>query len=138
MKRQLLTKILAGLLVGVLASKWALVRVAFTSLPWSLVGFAALLFVLLAAASIIGLLRLQTWGFVCAYLLVPVSTFPYGIALVPFLTQLLPSPDLKQWAVAIVNVIFLVTLAVTHLAQSRGTEPPEQNPVGRVGIDQAP
>ena len=125
MKPQLLTKILAGLLVGVLASKWALVRIAVTNLPWSLVGFAALLFVLLSMASIIGLLRLQTWGFVCAYLLVLVSTFLHGIALVPFLTEPLPSPELKLWAVVIVNVMFLGTLAVTHLAQARATERPE-------------
>ena len=124
MKLQLLTKILAGLLLGVLLWKWALVRIAFTNVPWSFVGFSALVFLLLSVASIVGLLRLQTWGFACAYLLVPVSTFLHGIALVPFLTELLPSPELKLWAVAILNVVFLGTLVVTHLLQTRVTGPP--------------
>jgi hypothetical protein len=123
-KPQLLTKILAALLLGVLASKWGLVRIAVTNLPWSSVGFATLLFVLLSTASIVGLIRLQTWGFVYAYLLVPVSTFLHGITLVPFVTELLTSPELQSWAVAIVNVMFLGTLVVAHLLHARGPEPP--------------
>ena len=112
-------------MAAVLLGKWPLVRIAVTNPPWSLVGFAALLFVLLAAGSIIGLLRAKTWGLVCAYLLVPVSTFLHGIALVPFVTALLPSPELKVWAVVVVNVIFLVALVLTHLGQTAGTEPRE-------------
>ena len=125
MKPELLSKILAGLLVGVVVWKWALVRIAVTNSPWSFAGFAALLFLLLAAASVIGLGRLKTWGFVCAYLLVPVSTFLHGIALVPFLTGLLPSPELEVWAVAILNVIFLAMVGGTHLLHARRTVPPD-------------
>ena len=124
-KPQLLARILAGLLFGTLVWKWALVRIAVTNLPWSFVGFAALLFVFLSAASIVGLIRARKWGFVCAYLLVPISTFLHGIALVPFLTELVPTPELKLWAVAILNVIFLGTLFITHFLQTRATMPPE-------------
>lgn len=84
-------RVLAVLLIGVLASQWMLLRTAVTNPPWSSVGFMPLLFVTLTVLSVVGLLRVREWGFYSAYLLVPFSTVFHGVALVPFVTDALPS-----------------------------------------------
>ena len=107
-------RVLAALLAGVLVSKWLLLRIALTTVPWSLTGFMALLFVGLTVASAVGLLLLRDWGFLAVYVLAPFSTIFHGIALVPWITSALPTLEMRIWAAGVLNALFLVTAAIAH------------------------
>ena len=112
-------RVLAASLGGVLVWKWVLVQIVFRNAPWSLVGAVTILFLGLLIASIVGLLRMRPWGFYCAYVLVPVSTVLHGIALIPFIPELLPSQTLRIGSVLVLNVGFLVATVVAHLMSRR-------------------
>ena len=116
-------RILAALLPGVLISKWVLLRIVLTSVPWSAAGFIALLFVGLTVASAVGLVLLRNWGFLAVYLLAPFSTIFHGIALVPWITSALPTLEMRIWAVGVLNALFLITAAVAHWSLNRATAP---------------
>jgi hypothetical protein len=117
----LLAKVLAALLIGVLAWKWRLVQIAVTNPPWSLVGLMPLALVALIVVTAIGLIRLREWGFFAAYVLVPFSTAFHGIALVPWLTNALPTLRLRIWAVFVLNTMFLTAAIWVH-RKYRGSE----------------
>lgn len=121
---RLLSLALVVLLIGVLVRYWVLVQGLFVW-PRGINIFMTYLavvgvFIGLLLGSIVGLVRLRAWGFYCVYLLVPVSTVLHGIPLVPFVSDLLPSPGLRIWAVSILNVAFLTTAVISHWSFLRG------------------
>ena len=120
----MISRILAALLAVVLFSSWELVAMLLRNPPWSILGVVIILFLSLLIGGLLGLLWLRPWGFYCAYLLVPVSTMLHGIPLVPFVTNLLPSPELRTWSVFILNFAFLVATIVAHLAYRTSTRNP--------------
>ena len=127
----LLAKVLAALLIGVLAWKWVLVQVAATNPPWSMVGSMSLALVALILVTAIGLICLREWGFFAAYVLVPFSTVIHGIALVPWLTEALPTLRLRIWAVSVLNLLFLFATIWVHwkYRSSERGEKPNPTPV---------
>jgi hypothetical protein len=111
---------LAVLLIAVLLRYWVLVeglfRIARTD-PWSQASLLNLLvvglFLGLLIASIVGLLKMRIWGIYAIYALVPVSTVLHGIALVPFVSGLLPT-QLRIGAVFVLNLAFLGAALILH------------------------
>lgn len=123
------SRLLVILLVGVLLRHWALIPGFFrnladpinpilsaSSLTYSVVvgGFLGLL-----VGAIVGLLRRRIWGVYCAYALVPVSTILHSIPLIPFISDLLPTLEVRIAAVAILNLAFLAIAALLHLSYHR-------------------
>jgi hypothetical protein len=120
-RASLIGRSLAVSLVGVVAWKWILIPIVFRNPPWSPVGSVSILFLGLLVGSVAGLLKMRPWGFYCAYLLVPVSTMLLGIALVPFVTDWLPTRSLQVNSLFVLNVAFLVATAASHLMYRRST-----------------
>lgn len=110
---RILSRALAGLLALVLMANAQLIPM----LSGSSLDSASLaigVFLTLLVASLVGLLRVEPWGFFAAYLLVPVSTILHGIALVPFVGRLLPSPEARIWSVLVLNLAFLAAPVIAH------------------------
>src|SRR5690606_24250549 len=110
---------LALSLIGVALWKWVLIRIAFTNPPWSTIGFVSLLFVPLLVGSVVGLLKTREWGFYAVYLLFPVSTILHGVALVPWVTDALPTQQLRIWSTAVLNLVFLAATILAHRMHRR-------------------
>lgn len=118
-RARLLTLFLAACLIGVVVSNSVLIQQFFRVAPWSLLGVVLWLFFGLWVLSVIGLLWLRPWGFYSAYALVPVSTVLLGIALVPFVTGLLPRLEWRMWTVLILNIGFLGATVFAHWSYRR-------------------
>ena len=105
---------LAALLVMVIVAQLELISMVLRNPPWSMLSLMVIGFLALVVLSIAGLVRLAPWGFYAAYALVPFSTIFHGIALVPFVSRLLPTPEGRIWSVFVLNIAFLATLIIAH------------------------
>ena len=88
----------------------------FRSMSYGIVvgGFLALM-----AATITGLYQRRIWGVYCVYALVPVSTVLLSIPFIPFVTDLLPTLQMRIIALPIINSAFLVGVMALHLRYRR-------------------
>ncbi len=111
---KILSRALAVLLALVCVANAQLIPMLVRNTPTSVVSITIGVFLTLLVASVVGLMRVERWGFIAAYLLVPVSTILHGIALVPFVGSLLPSTEARIWSVFLLNVAFLAALMIAH------------------------
>lgn len=116
----MINRVLAASLVGTLLWHGRLVMALFQAAPWSMLGVALILLLVLLMGSVIGLLRLSARGYYFVYILVPYATMFHGIALIPGVTNVLPTPTLRLASVLLLNLAFLAATIVSHRLVRQG------------------
>ena len=106
-------RVLAGVLLLDLISSWRYVTTLFRNPSADLVVVLTLFF-LLMVGSLVGLALLREWGFYVTYPFLCASTILLGEPVVPGITRLLPTLELRIASVFIINVAFLAVVVWTH------------------------
>lgn len=119
---------LAANLIVLFFQHWTLLQLVTANAPGIAKGLVLAFYSILATA-IVGLLGSRPWGFWCANLLVPTGTFLLGIALVPYVTTLLPTAGARTVATAVLSLAFLGATIVAHRMYARSNSKANQPPL---------